>query len=202
MSFCFKYNKYINNYNLISRKYGDKTKYQSTDINSIEFVNQHSVCDDGLLFTNRLQRASGNRIDVLINVISDLMNNPNNLDKYFEGKDISFKTLDDKRKLDRLDQILKLHDEVPDNEFVFKYAPNQRYYNKYNQNGYERGFQLFYTRDSNNDVKIYLIDLYHLVIPSKTNNTRSEYVDKKNYKHDIYDCIFCKIKEKSTTLVG
>lgn len=54
-------------------------------------------------------------------------------------------------------------------------------------------FSFFFTRNSTNDVKVYLIDLYHLAIPSKKNKLRSEYVDRMNYKKDIFDCIFYKL---------
>lgn len=47
--------------------------------------------------------------------------------------------------------------------------------------------------DELGNVKIYLIDLYHLAIPSKTNNTLKEYVNVMKYKKDIYESIFSKV---------
>jgi len=195
MSFCFNYNEKVIDNNLENKKY-KINKYCPTSINSIEFVNQHSVKDNKLLFTNKLQRNSGNRIEMLKKCISDLMLYPDNLNKYFEGKDISMSTKADINKLNRLDGILKLYDEIPDNKLIIKYAPNYKFYQKYltyTDKKYERGFQIFYTSDINNNVKVYLIDLYHLVIPSKENNSKMEYIERMNYNKDIFDCVFAKI---------
>lgn len=63
----------------------------------------------------------------------------------------------------------------------------------YYSDGYERGFQLFHTRDSDGNAKIYLIDLYHLAIPSKKNNLIKEYSMVMEYKKDIHDVVFSKV---------
>lgn len=200
MSFCIKYNQNLTDSDHI-RDYYSIDKYKSTSINSIEFVNQHSKKDNKLLFTNHLQRSKGQRIDVLKSSISDLLNNPNNLDFYFDGREISIITKADYKKVDRMYNILKLYDIIPEEkQKIIKYAPNKNFFSKYlkNTNNHrERGFQLFYTRE-NDDVKVYLIDLYHLVIPSKGNNTRREYVDRIDYNKDIYDCVFKEEKVKVT----
>ena len=79
---------------------------------------------------------------------------------------------------------------------LIKYVPNYNFYKYYvndNNKKNERGFQIFHTRDELGNVKIYLIDLYHLAIPSKTNNTLKEYVNGMKYKKDIYESIFSKV---------
>lgn len=195
MNFCFKYNTNIVKSTNINNKYNIK-KYAGKNVESVDFVNQHSIKDNHLQFSNMLQRNNSPRITMLVNVISDLINNPNNLDYYFEGREISMITKKDKDKLDRLNNILKLNDNVPNNEMLIKYVPNYNFYSYYvndNNKKNERGFQIFHTRDKLGNVKIYLIDLYHLAIPSKTNNTLKEYVNVMEYEKDIYDSIFSKI---------
>lgn len=195
MNFCFKYNTNIVKSTNINNKYNIK-KYAGKNVESVDFVNQHSIKDNRLQFSNMLQRNNSPRITMLVNVISDLINNPNNLDYYFEGREISMITKKDKDKLDRLNNILKLNDNVPNNEMLIKYVPNYNFHSYYvndNNKKNERGFQIFHTRDKLGNVKIYLIDLYHLAIPSKTNNTLKEYVNVMEYKKDIYDSIFSKV---------
>lgn len=126
MNLCFNYKEKIINIELKNKRY-NINKYNPTAINSIEFVNQHSVSDDKLLFTNKLQRNNGTRIEILKKVIYDLIKRPNNLDYYFDGRDISMQTKNDINKLQRLDKILKLYDFIPDNELIFKYASNARF---------------------------------------------------------------------------
>lgn len=191
MSFCFKYNSPIVSSNFKSNNYNLK-KYIGKNVKSVDFVNQHSVKSNKLYFTNMFQRNNSPRINSIIMAFSDLTSNPDNLDYYFEGREISLITNNDYEKLKRLDSILRLYDNVPENEMIIKYAPNERYYNYYSD-GYERGFQLFHTRDSEGNAKIYLIDLYHLAIPSKKNNLIKEYAMVMEYKKDIHDVIFSKI---------
>lgn len=107
MNFCFKYNTNIVKSTNISNKYNIK-KYVGKNVESVDFVNQHSIKDNRLQFSNMLQRNNSPRITMLINIISDLINNPNNLDYYFEGREISMITKKD--KLDRPNNILKLKD--------------------------------------------------------------------------------------------
>lgn len=195
MNFCFKYNTNIVKSTNINNKYNIK-KYAGKNVESVDFVNQHSIKDNHLQFSNMLQRNNSPRITMLVNAISDLINNPNNLDYYFEGREISMITKKDKDKLDRLNNILKLNDNVPNNEMLIKYVPNYNFYSYYvndKNKKNERGFQIFRTRDEFGNVKIYLIDLYHLAIPSKTNNTLKEYVNVMEYEKDIYDSIFSKV---------
>lgn len=195
MNFCFKYNTNIVKSTNINNKYNIK-KYAGKNVESVDFVNQHSIKDNHLQFSNMLQRNNSPRITMLVNVISDLINNPNNLDYYFEGREISMITKKDKDKLDRLNNILKLNDNVPNNEMLIKYVPNYNFYKYYvndKNKKNERGFQIFHTRDEFGNVKIYLVDLYHLAIPSKTNNTLKEYVNVMEYEKDIYDSIFSKV---------
>lgn len=199
MNFCFKYNENVADRSLLVKKYKNKRKYQPTYINSLEFINKHSVQNDSLYFTNKLQRNSGNRVNMLKKIINDLVLFPNKLDEYFNGEEISMITRADVNKLKRLDGIFKLYDNIPIEEKIIKYAPNKKFYNEYNQGDYERGFQLFYTRN-NNDVKVYLIDLYHLAIPSKDNQPKQEYSIREKYKKDLFDCVF--VKNEDTTPIG
>lgn len=197
MNFCFKYNENVTDSSLVDKKYKNKRKYQPTYINSLEFINKHSVQNDSLYFTNKLQRSSGNRINMLKKITNDLVLFPDKLDDYFNGEEISMLTKADVNKLKRLDGILKLHNNIPSEEKIIKYAPNKRFYDEYNQGDYERGFQLFYTRNSNNDVKVYLIDLYHLAIPSRGNQPKQEYSIREKYKKDLFDCVFTENKDTS-----
>lgn len=189
MNFCFNYSTPIINKN-IGINYSIK-KYNTTDIKSINFINNHSIKSNELRFTNKLQRNNSLRIKSITNFINDVNNNPNILDYYFEGREISLLTKRDQYKLERLDKILKLNSNVPENGMIIKYTPNKRYYDEYVDGNYERGFQLFYTRDTEGNVIVYLIDLYHLAIPSR--NDKVKYIDVMEYEKDIYDCIFKKI---------
>ena len=83
MNFCFKYNTNIVKSTNVNNKYNIK-KYVGKNVESVDFVHQHSIKDNHLQFSNMLQRNNSPRITMLINVISDLINNPNNLDYYFE----------------------------------------------------------------------------------------------------------------------
>lgn len=188
MSFCFNYEKKEIEENYFLKKY-KLGKYKELEVNKINFINKYSVNDEKLCFTNKLQRINSPRINAIKNVITDLSFNTNVLNDCFNGEEINLKTLADLKKLDRVDKILKLYDNQPNNTTVYKYAPNSNYYKKYNAGEYERGFQLLFTHN-NNEVNIYLIDLYHLVILSKKQDLIDEYEKRKKYKKDIAECIF------------
>lgn len=189
MNFCFNYNdkrKIEENYFL--KKY-KKGKYGDLLIEKINFINKHSVQSDCLRFTNKLQRSSSKRIDAIRNIIKILEMNPTMLNEYFQGEDINQQSEKDLIKLERVDKILKLYEQYPNNSLVYKYAPNDKYYKEYNENNYERGFQLLFTHE-NNTINVYLIDLYHLAIISKDQDLINEYNIRKKYKKNILDHLF------------
>lgn len=202
MSFCFKYNEKSDiEENYFLKKY-HKDKYKDLDIDSINFINKSSIQNDSLYFTNKFERASSNRTAQIKKVINDLCLNPEILNECFDGDEISYKTLKDISKMRRLDKILKLNDNFPTSDLVvYKYAPNDRYYHKYNFNNYERGFQLLFTH-SNRTINVYLIDLYHLAIISKDQDMIEEYNRRKKYKKDICECIFNESKDTSCVSVN
>lgn len=189
MSFCFNYREKTFEDNYYLKKY-KKGRYKELQINEIKFVNNKSVQDEILYFTNKFQRKTGARIDSIKNFVHDLIKTPQILNDFFDGEDISHKSnTNDDKKLKRLDGILKLYEEYPINSLVYKYAPNEKYYKQYNNGEYERGFQIFFTHNDNT-INVYLIDLYHLAIPSKDNNPKEEYNKRKNYNKCISECIF------------
>ena len=195
MSFCFKYKEIqtIQNSDVIRgkiiNKYKVKKKYIPDKIINIDFVNQKSIQCDELLFTNKFQRKSGERIDKIKQIINELQSNPNSIKYYFDGRDLECRTEHDIKKLERLDAILKLNDVLPSGTLISKYVPNTNYYKDYNLGHYERGLQLLLNYN-NGYIKIYLIDLYHLAISSKDNNFRIEYVARKKYKNCLSETIF------------
>lgn len=195
MSFCFKYKeiKTIQSSDVIKgkiiNKYKTQKKYIPDEIKNIDFVNQKSVQDDSLLFTNKFQRRSGKRITAIRNLIKELNKNPNSIKYYFDGRDVECRNEYDIKKLERLDAILKLNDVLPSNALISKYAPNEDYYRDFNLGKYERGFQLILNH-KNGYITVYLIDLYHLAIQSKDNNFRLEYANLKNYKKCLSETIF------------
>ena len=197
MSFCFKYNEKSDiEENYFLKKY-HKDKYKDLDTDKIEFINKSSVQDDSLCFTNKFERATSNRITQIKTAINDLCSNPEMLNECFDGEEISYKTQKDILKMKRLDKILKLYDKFPTSDVVvYKYAPNNRYYNKYRFKEYERGFQLLFTH-SNRTINVYLIDLYHLAIISKDQNMFEDYNRRKKYKKDIFECLFNELKDTS-----
>jgi len=193
MNLCFKYNNYSDkiepNYFLKKHRIGKYSK-EVDKIDKIIFVNKYSVNDKKLTFTNKLERKNSSRNNKLKRVIKDLMENPNLFNELFEGNDITNKeNSNDKWKLTRLDKILRLYDNIPNNQLIFKYAPTSKYYKMYNDGNYERGFELFFAHEGN-EIKIYLIDLYHLGIPSLNQEYRLDYVKRENYHHDISECLF------------
>lgn len=195
MNFCFKYNEYgtIKSTKTIQgkilNKYKSQKKYIADDIKSINFINKYSIQDDILMFTNKFQRKSGSRISSIRGVIEELLYNPNLIKYYFDGREIECITPHDKKKLERLDKILKLNANVPNGAKVLKYVPNKNYYDEFNFGNYERGFQMILSYNNGNIV-VYLIDLYHLAIESKNNDFRIEYNILKNYKKCLSETIF------------
>lgn len=96
-------------------------------------------------------------------------------------------TANDLKKIQRVERILNLYPNVPNkNEIIYKCTL---------KNDLERGFQLIFTMNGNKKY-IYLIDLYHLTIPSRLNikksnfNLQLEYFSKTKYKKDIKDILF------------
>lgn len=197
MNFCFKYNEKNDiEENYFLKKY-HKEKYEELQINKIDFINKNSIQNDKLCFTNKFQRQSSNRITKIKKVINDLCLKPETLNECFDGEEISYKTPKDISKMERLDKILKLNNKIPTpDSIVYKYAPNTNYYRKYNFNEYERGFQLLFTHN-NKTINVYLIDLYHLAIISKTQDMINEYNLRKGYKKDICECLFDELKDTS-----
>ncbi len=93
----------------------------------------------------------------------------------------------DIKKLKRLNDILKLNKNYPNrDEILYKFTLI---------NSAERGFQIIFT--SNNGVRyIYLIDLYHLAIPSKNNRKGEpfdlfdEFYNRERYNTDMKEVFF------------
>lgn len=194
MSFCFNYNDYVSQNNTIKGKIVSKyiifqKKYIADEIKNVNFVNKTSVQNDSLLFTNKFERKNSQRIIALRNMICLLKKNPNFIKDYFDGRDLDCRTSNDQKKLDRLDKILKLNKNIPNSVFLIKCVPNIKYYKLINCGDFERGFQLFLTYKKGY-VTIYLIDLYHLAIPSRDNDLIKEYYLRKKYKKDLLETIF------------
>ena len=130
---------------------------------------------------------SSSRNQEIKSTICTLIENPEKFDYVVKSRDISIQTRADLKKVKRVGEILQLNLEVPkSNQIIFKGTLSE---------SNERGFQLLFTMD--NDKKyIYLIDLYHLIIPSSTNRKKKsfsillEYEKRKKYKKDIQDVLF------------
>lgn len=163
-------------------------KYRNIPTNEVVFLNKKSIKDDRLKFTNFLERGlSSSRNQEIKSTICTLIENPEKFDYIVKSRDISIQTRADLKKVKRVGEVLQLNLEVPkSNQIIFKGTLSE---------SNERGFQLLFTMD--NDKKyIYLIDLYHLIIPSSTNRKKKsfslllEYEKRKKYKKDIQDVLF------------
>lgn len=163
-------------------------KYRNVPTSKVIFLNKKSIKDDQLKFTNFLERGlSSSRNQEIKNTICTLIENPEKFDHIVRSRDVSIQTRADLKKVKRVEEILQLNLEVPkSNQIIFKGTLS---------NSNERGFQLLFTME--NDRKyIYLIDLYHLTIPSSTNRKKKnfslflEYEKRKKYKKDIQDVLF------------
>ena len=185
MNLSGKYNKQKIFSSQINNKY--KNKYQKVDTKQIIFINQYSVKDDNLKFTNFLERNFSTRNLYLKNIIDNCLINPQFFDNNFIGRDVSVQTHRDLQKIKRVKKILELYDNFPQNyETIYKATLKS--------NG-ERGFQIYFTM--NNNIKyVYIIDLYHLIIASKLNRKKNqfslseEYERRKNYNKNIKDILF------------
>lgn len=175
--------------------YKGKGKYSTSPICGVEFLNIKSIKDEKLKFTNHFQRLNSDRNknikDILLNCLADASYFEHN----FSGTELEQRTISDVAKLKRLNNILNLNAEKPtNNQILFKYAPNS---NLMNSIGYERGLQFIFSIE-NDIAKIYLIDLYHLAIPSKTNlrgeryNLFDEYNHRSKYSKSIDEVVFSK----------
>ena len=185
MNLSGKYNKQKIFSSQINNKY--KNKYQKVDTKQIIFINQYSVKDDNLKFTNFLERNFSTRNLYLKNIIDNCLINPQFFDNNFIGRDVSIQTPSDLQKIKRVKKILELYDNFPKNyETIYKAAL---------KSNSERGFQIYFTM--NNNIKyVYIIDLYHLIIASKLNRKKNqfslseEYERRKNYNKNIKDILF------------
>ena len=183
-----KYNTVKNSSVKIHKKY--KNKYQNVVTQEIVFVNQHSVKDDLLRFTNFLERSSSTRNTELKKYIDNCKQNPSYFDSNFSGRDVSEQTIKDIKKVERVKKILKLYSNFPNqNEIVYKATLT---------NSEERGFQLYFTMNGN--IKyVYVIDLYHLIITSKFDRKKqlfslsNEYNQRRKYNKDMKHILFCSV---------
>ena len=156
MNFCFNYNEKKIEENVFLKKYRKIDKYKELEINKIIFKNIHSIQDDNLKFTNKIERANSPRINAIKNCISDLIESPENFNLYFDGDSINYKKeTNDAWKLNRLDKILKLNSLIPNQDILYKYAPTINYQTIYNNHRGERGFQLIFTHNDN-IINVYL----------------------------------------------
>lgn len=181
--------RFKNEYRTNTKKYFDKP------ISKILFVNPYSVIDDRLNFTNFFQRKSCDRNNLIKETVLNCVNNPSFFNRYFEGEEISLETKRDRYKIKRLEMIIHLYDTVPAKEtLLFKYSPNARFKREYNTP--EHGLQFIFSHENNNLI-VYLIDLYHLAIPSKKNkkgeffSIKEEFEIRRKYKKGIEEIIFC-----------
>lgn len=189
-----KYNYNKGKYHSNIKKYFDKP------ISEIIFVHNYSVKDEKLCFTNFFQRLSSKRNNVIKEVIQNCINDPMFFKKYFAGTEVSLNTPADKYKINRLHNIIALYGNFQaDDDKLFKYLPNSLYQKKYDS---ERGLQ-FVFEHKNDKLLIYLIDLYHLAIPSgkdekgERQSLSYEYDKRKNYHKGIEEVIFDKEMSKS-----
>ena len=185
MNLSGKYNKQKIFSSQINKKY--KNKYQKVDTKQIIFINQYSVKDDNLKFTNFLERNLSKRNLYLKKIIDKCLINPSFFDNNFIGRDVSIQTNSDLIKIKRVKKILELYANFPQSyETIYKATL---------KSNDERGFQIYFTM--NNNIKyVYIIDLYHLIIASKLNRKKNqfslseEYERRKNYNKNIKDILF------------
>lgn len=169
----------------IHKKY--QNKYQNIATKEIIFLNQYSVKSDNLKFTNFLQRVSSDRNVKLKKHIDNCKLNPSYFDMNFTGRDVSQQSASDLKKIKRVNGILNLYKNVPQQTDIL--------YKATLVNSNERGFQLYFTMCGN--VKyVYIIDIYHLLITSKLDRKKqhfsliNEYNMRKKYNKDIKDVLF------------
>ena len=139
MNLSGKYNKQKIFSSQINNKY--KNKYQKVDTKQIIFINQYSVKDDTLKFTNFLERNFSSRNLYLKKIIDNCLINPQFFDNNFIGRDVSIQTPSDLQKIKRVKKILELYDNFPKNyETIYKAAL---------KSNSERGFQIYFTMNNN-----------------------------------------------------
>lgn len=171
----YKYKSYNGRY---TQKHS--IKYHVQSLQQIKFINDYSVNNSSLNFTNYFQREESKRGKIIKEIIDNCIKDPTFFEKNFYGSEITNGTKRDRYKIERLYRILNLYNkfEIPISN-VFKYKPNQKLKEKC---GNEGGFQLIFTVE-NNIVCIYLIDLYHLAIPSEKDLKGNKFVLKNEYQN-------------------
>lgn len=170
-------------------------RYSLSEINGVNFINRHSINDPQEKFINKFERNTGDRINNLRRIILNCSSDPVYFSENFIGSELEINDKKDSKKVERLHRIIEdNYESFPNfkNELLFKFFPNEKLQK---QIGKEHGFQLFFTL-RNNEINVYLIDLYHLGIPSVKDINKNkfdlndEYDRRKKYKHDIKDCLF------------
>lgn len=193
----YKSNSSFGRYSERKDYFHEKSKYFDKPVKEIRFVHDYSVKNDRLEFTNFFERKTSKRNTVIKEVINNCIKDYKFFKKYFAGREVSQKTTADVRKKKRLHKIIALYDGFQANDDkLFKYAPNELYIEKY---GEERGLQ-FVFEHRNEIIYVYLIDLYHLAIPSEKNQKKErfilsdEYGRRKKFNKDIKEIVFEKEK--------
>lgn len=150
--------------NILNKK---TRRFSEVEYNKIELVNNYSVKDDKLYFTNFLSDTGHNTIkEKFKKVYNDIIVSPKNIDSYFEGTEL-YSGVSNKR----LANIMNLYNMNLIEEDILNIL-------KYKSRD-DKGFQLFITKD-NNVLKIILIDFFHLGIPSEYQILKSGQKIKSN----------------------
>lgn len=193
----YKNNSPFGRYNERKDYFHEQSKYFDKPIKEIRFVHDYSVKNDRLEFTNFLERKNSRRNTVIKEVVSNCIKDYIFFKKHFYGREISQKTVADVEKKKRLHEIIALYDGFQANDdMLFKYKPNKLYKKEYGEEG---GLQ-FVFEHKNGIIYVYLIDLYHLAIPSGENKNKErfirsdEYNRRKRFSKDIKEIIFEKEK--------
>lgn len=175
-------NKGLNRYKRRLDRYSGNVRYHIDTFDEFIFKNITSKNLSEERFTNKIQRKSNSQYE---EIFFGIANDPNYLFKKFISDELLSGTVSDRKKLERLQRIINSYDK----EFDIFNNPPLKFKNLKNN-----AFQLYIRKEEQNLV-LYLIDLYHLgIIPKKNRNGQNfnlieEYRYKSGYRHCISEVI-------------
>lgn len=147
--------------NILNKK---TRRFSEVEYNNVELLNDYSVSDDDLYFTNFLSETGHNTMkNRFKTVYNDIVVNPKNIDNYFEGTEL-YSAVSNQRLIDIIN-LYNMNLTVCDVTNILKYKSRDS----------DKGFQLYIKKD-NNILEIVLVDFFHLGIPSEFQKIRGGHI--------------------------
>ena len=181
--------KGLNRYKKRIDRYNGNTRYSMDTFDNFVFKNITSINLPTEHFTNYIQRKGNIQFE---EIFHGIRTDSNYLSKRFISDELLLSTVNDRKKVERLQRIINSYESKID---IFQNPPLKF------KNIKNNAFQLYIKKESQNLV-LYLADLYHLgIIPkNKKNGERfnviEEYEKKSKYSHCISEIIGMDSKEK------